>query len=248
MLGIDVGGSGVKGAPVDLATGALAVPERYRVATPQPATPTAVAGAVTEVVEHFDWKGPFGCAFPAIVRDGIVLSAANIDDSWIGVDGEALFSDATGQPVTMLNDADAAGLAEISVGAGWGVKGVVILLTFGTGIGSGMFVDGVLVPNTELGHLEFRGEPAEDLAAARLVEDEDMPLDEWTERVAAYLRHVERLFSPNLFIFGGGISKRFDEFANAITGAVPIVPAMLRNNAGIVGAAMAAQQRFGGIE
>lgn len=237
ILGIDIGGSGIKGARVDLDEGVLAG-ERFRIPTPQPATPDAVAGVVAQIVEHFSWQGPIGCGLPAVVIDGVATSAANIDASWVGTDAGGLLSGATGRTVTMINDADAAGVAEMQFGAGRGHDGVVLLLTFGSGIGSALFVDGDLVPNTELGHLEFKGMKAEHYAAARLVEHEAMRMETWVPRVADYLEHVTRLFSPRLIIFGGGISKRFDTFGSAFEVGVPIVPAQLRNNAGIVGAAM----------
>ncbi|NNF68665.1 MAG: ROK family protein [Acidimicrobiia bacterium] len=243
-FGIDIGGSGIKGAPVDLDNGELAA-DRHRIRTPQPAKPRPVMEVAAAVVAHHGWDGPVGCAFPAIVQHGVVLSAANVDDEWIGVDGAALLADIVGHETALLNDADAAGLAEMRYGAGRDQRGVVMTLTFGTGIGSGMFVDGVLVPNSELGHLELDGEVAEDRAAARLVERDDMDLSDWLPRVDRYLGHLERLFSPDLFIFGGGISKRFDEFAGAFTTRAPVVPAKLRNQAGIVGAALAAYERFG---
>jgi polyphosphate glucokinase len=237
-LGIDIGGSGIKGALVDLERGVL-VTDRHRIPTPQPATPEAVAGVVAKVADHFSWRGPIGCGLPAIVVDGIARSAANIDDSWVGTDAAAVLSDATGRTVTLINDADAAGLAEMRYGAGRGRRGVVLLLTFGSGIGSALFTDGRLVPNTELGHLEFKGMTAEHYAAARLVEHDSMEMTIWVARVAEYLAHVTRLLSPDLIVFGGGISQRFDEFGDALqSGVVPVVPAALRNNAGIVGAAM----------
>jgi polyphosphate glucokinase len=246
MLGIDIGGSGIKGAQVDLETGALAT-KRYRIKTPRPATPEAVAKVVTRIVRHFAWTGPFGCGLPAVVRDGVARSAANIDDAWIGTDAAGLFSAATGLGGTVLNDADAAGLAEMRYGSGRDAQGVVLVLTFGSGIGSALFVDGALVPNTELGHLEFRGMDAEHYAAARLVEHDGMDLESWVRRVDEYLRHLTMVLSPSLIIFGGGISKRFATFAPALAGVgVPVVAARLRNNAGIVGAALAAHENTGG--
>lgn len=244
QFGIDIGGSGIKGAPVDLDAGDLAG-DRHRIKTPQPAMPRPVMETAAEVVAHHAWTGPIGCAFPAIVQHGVVLSAGNIDPSWIGVHGEELLSEITGVPVAMINDADAAGLAEMRYGAGRDRGGLVMTLTFGTGIGSGMFIDGVLVPNSELGHLELDGAVAEHRAAARLVERDDMDVNDWLVRVDRYLKHLERLFSPDLFIFGGGISKRFHDFEGAFTTRAPVVPAQLRNNAGIVGAALAASERFG---
>lgn len=237
-FGIDIGGSGVKGAPVDLDAGEL-LSERYRIPTPQPATPHAVAAVVKQILDEFSWEGPFGCAMPSIVRRGVVESAANIDKSWIGVDGEGLLSELTGRPVHLLNDADAAGLAEVEYGAARKERDVVLVLTFGTGIGSALFIDHVLVPNTELGHLEFKGMPAEHYAAGRLHEEDGLSFDEWGDRVDEYLQHLERLFSPDLFVIGGGISKRFDEFADRLHVRARVEPAKLRNTAGIVGAALA---------
>ncbi|MDH3194175.1 MAG: ROK family protein [Acidimicrobiia bacterium] len=243
-FGIDIGGSGVKGAPVDLDKGKL-LTERFRILTPQPSTPRAVGQVVKEILDHFEWQRPFGCAMPSVVRRGIVESAANIDKSWIGVDGAALFSEITGRKVSLLNDADAAGLAELKFGAARKEEGLVILLTFGTGIGSAMFIDGTLVPNTELGHLEFKGIPAEHYAAGRLHEEEegDLSFHEWGDRVAEYLRHLERLFSPDLFVIGGGISKQYSEFHDRLQVATKVVPAKLRNEAGIVGAALASPRK-----
>ncbi len=238
-LGVDIGGSGVKGAPVDLSTGEL-VAERRRLETPQPSTPDAVAAAMAEVVGAFATDGPIGCTFPGIVQQGVVRSAANMDPSWIDTDAAALFADATGRPVVVLNDADAAGLAEARFGAARGREGVVLVLTFGTGIGSALLNDGELVPNTELGHLELDGHDAESRAAAAVREDEDLSWEEWGERVDRYLQHLEWLFTPDLFVVGGGVSKRFDKFADQLHLKTEIVPAELRNNAGIAGAALVA--------
>jgi polyphosphate glucokinase len=242
MFGIDIGGSGVKGAPVDVAAGALLVPKRYRIPTPQPSTPDAVLDVAAQIAAHFDWHGPIGCAVPAVVTDGITRSAANIDPSWIGTDARSMLQERTGCDVVMLNDADAAGIAEMRFGAGRNVPGVVLLLTLGTGIGSALFVDGTLVPNTELGHLEFDGDEAEHQAAARLVEEEEMDLEPWARTLDRILRHMEHLFTPNLIILGGGISKRADEFLHWLHTSAPIVPALLRNQAGIIGAATAASE------
>lgn len=240
-LGIDIGGSGIKGAVVNAETGEL-VTERLRIATPQPATPAAVARVVAELVGLHKWQGPIGCTFPAIIKNGVAFSAANVDPSWIGTDAARLFATATQSTVTVINDADAAGIAEMTHGAGVGVAGTVILLTFGTGIGSALFRDGKLVPNTELGHLQIDGAVAEHRASDRVREENDMSWKKWGKRVSEYMRHVEFLFSPDLFIFGGGVSKRFEEFAPYLNVKTPVVPAALRNDAGIVGAAMAAVQ------
>ena len=243
VFGIDIGGSGIKGAPVDVKAGDLAA-DRHRIKTPQPATPEAVMDVAAKVVRKFKWDGPVGCALPSVVQHGIVYSAANIDVSWIDTDGQALLAERLEMPVHLLNDADAAGLAEMRFGAGRKEEGVVLLLTFGTGIGSALFYRGQLVPNTELGHLQFRGMDAEHYAAARLVEREEMKLDWWAGRVNEYLRYVEVLFSPDLIIFGGGISKRFKDFKEHLTTRAELVPAKLRNNAGIVGAALAAYEEL----
>lgn len=240
-LGIDIGGSGIKGAIVNTISGEL-VSERLRVATPQPSTPAAVATVVQQLVQQHQWSGPIGCTFPAIIKRGVAFSAANVDKTWIGTDAELLIGEATGQRVKVLNDADAAGIAEIAHGAGRNVSGTVILLTFGTGIGSAFFLDGKLLPNTELGHLEFNGRAAEHSASDRVREEEDLSWKKWGKRVSDYLKHVEFLFSPDLFIFGGGVSKKFNEFAVYLGIDTPVLPATLRNDAGIVGAAMAAVQ------
>ncbi|MEL6892270.1 MAG: ROK family protein [Actinomycetota bacterium] len=242
-FGIDIGGTGMKAAVVDLTNGAL-LTERHRIDTPQPATPEAMAEVVRELVEFHGWGGPVGCAFPAVVRHGIVGSAANIDDSWLDVDADRIFTEALDRHdedgVVMLNDADAAGLAEMRFGVGRGRGGVVMMLTFGTGIGSGLFVDGTLVPNTELGHLELDGHVAEHRAAASAKKREDLSWAAWAERVERYLRHLERLFSPDLFIVGGGASKKADRWLDDVRIDTEIVPAELLNNAGIVGAAIRA--------
>ena len=244
LLGIDIGGSGIKGAPVDLERGEL-VQSRHRIVTPEPATPDAVADVVGEVARFFEWRGPIGCTFPAVVQHGVVWSAANVDKSWIGVDGQALFQRTTGCPLVLLNDADAAGLAEMKFGAGQGQPGVVMMLTFGTGIGSALFINGQLVPNTELGHVELRGKDAELRAAARIREEKGLSWKRWTKRVNEYLAMIEKLFSPDLIIFGGGVSKEHGKFFQYLESRAPVVPAVLFNEAGIVGAALAAQALVG---
>ncbi|MFJ6460331.1 polyphosphate--glucose phosphotransferase [Streptomyces sp. NPDC091387] len=240
IFGVDIGGSGIKGAPVDLDRGDLAQ-ERHKVLTPHPATPEDVAGCVAEVVGHFDWSGPVGITFPGVVTSGVTRSAANVDKGWIDLDARTLLSDKLGLPVTLLNDADAAGIAEMAFGAGRGRKGTVIVLTLGTGIGSALFIDGRLVPNTELGHLELNGHDAEKHASTKAKEDEDLSWHHWAHRVQKYLVHVEMLFSPELFIIGGGVSRKAAKFLPLIEHVrAEMVPAELQNNAGIVGAAMAA--------
>ncbi len=243
-FGIDFGGSGIKGAPVDLVAGDFAA-ERVRIATPQPATPDAVAEVFAELLAQFaEPGGTVGVTVPAVVRHGVVSSAANIDPAWIGTDADALFTRATGKDVHVVNDADAAGLAEVRYGAAKGRRGLVIVTTLGTGIGSAMVYDGVLVPNSELGHLEIDGHDAEKRAASSIKESEGLTYPEWAERLTVYYRTLERLFSPDLFVVGGGVSRDADQFLHLIDIETEIVPAQLRNRAGIVGAALwAADQR-----
>lgn len=242
VLGIDVGGTGVKAAPVDTTTGTL-LDERYRLPTPQPSTPEAVAETIAELTRHFDWKGPAGCGFPGVVRSGVVLTAANVSKKWIGVHANTLLEKSTGVEFAMLNDADAAGIAEMRFGAGKSQMGVVLTLTLGTGIGSALSLDGRLVPNVELGQLELGGRNAETWASAKVREDEDLSWKKWAKRLDAYLVRVHSHLWPELIILGGGISKRFEDFASYLTVDCPVVPAALRNQAGIVGAAIAAAER-----
>ncbi len=237
-LGIDIGGSGIKGAVVNLADGELVV-ERYRLDTPQPATPAAVAEVVGEVVRHFDWHGPLGCTFPAVIKDGIALSAANVDKSWIGTDADTLFEQSTGCPVTVMNDADAAGIAEMTFGAGKEQAGVVFMITLGTGVGSALFYRGVLVPNTELGHLEIRGKDAEKRSSSRAKEEHHWSWKKWAKYLDEHLAVLEMLFTPDLFIIGGGVSKESDKFIPRLKRRARVVPAEFLNEAGIVGAALA---------
>ncbi len=239
VLGIDIGGSGIKGAPVNLETGELTT-ERERIRTPNPSTPEAVAEVVAEVVRHFDWQGPVGCTFPAVIKRGLVQSAANVDKSWIGINGETLLSEHTGGPVALVNDADAAGIAEMQFGIGKGEEGVVILLTFGTGIGSAIFVGGELMPNTELGHLPLRSGDAEQWASDRTRRRDGLKWREWAPRVEEYLGLVESLLSPDLFIIGGGVSRKHGKFLHLLHTRARLVPAHMLNEAGIVGAALAA--------
>ncbi len=242
-LGIDIGGSGIKGAIVDLDKGDL-VGERHRIETPQPSTPQAVAEVVNQIVRHFKWDGPVGCTFPAIVRNGVTMTAANVDKSWIGTDAAGLFAQATGRKVRVLNDADAAGIAEMTFGAGRGRQGgVVILLTFGTGIGSAIFLDGKLLPNTEFGHvpMPMKGIVAEHYCSERIRKEEDLKWGAWATRANHYLGLLELLFSPDLFIIGGGISKKADKWLPLLKARAALAVAELQNEAGIVGAAMAVQ-------
>ncbi|MEU3658239.1 polyphosphate--glucose phosphotransferase [Streptomyces sp. NPDC032940] len=242
IFGVDIGGSGIKGAPVDLDRGDLAQ-ERRKVLTPHPATPDGVADGVKQVVDHFGWTGPVGLTFPGVVTGGAtVRTAANVDKSWVDTDARALFGERLGGlDVTVVNDADAAGVAEMHFGAGRGRRGTVVLLTFGTGIGSAVFTEGVLVPNSELGHLELDGHDAEKRASSKVKDDHDLSWEQWAHRVRKYLAHVEMLFSPELFIIGGGVSRKSHKFLPYLEGIrAEIVPAQLQNNAGIVGAAMRA--------
>ena len=243
VLGIDIGGSGIKGAPVDVTTGTLAK-ERFKVPTPQPALPDAVAAAVGTVAAEFSWSGPAGITFPGVVTRGIIRTAANLDPAWIGVDGRDLFITAAGlADVHVLNDADAAGQAEMRFGAGAGEEGTVVMLTFGTGIGSALFTGGVLVPNTEFGHIEIRGKDAEKRASDRAREEKDLGWAHWAGRVDEYMTHLEALLWPDLFIVGGGVSRKSDKFLPLLSRLrARVVPAAMHNDAGIVGAALAAAQ------
>ncbi|MVN86118.1 ROK family protein [Deinococcus sp. HMF7620] len=239
-LGIDIGGSGIKGAPVDTLTGQL-VGERRRIPTPEGAAPADVKAVVAELVRGFGLPGPVGVTFPGIVQRGRTLSAANVHKDWIGLDADTLLSEAVGQEVHLLNDADAAGLAEARFGAGAGQDGTVMVLTFGTGIGSALIHNGVLVPNTELGHLWLRDKHAETWASDRARERDDLNWKQWSKRACSYLQHLELLFSPELFIIGGGISKKADKWTPHLTlDRSRVVPAQLLNEAGIIGAAMQA--------
>jgi polyphosphate glucokinase len=239
-LGIDIGGSGIKGAPVDVDTGQLLAP-RQKIATPRPAKPEPVADVVKQLTTAFSWTGPVGITFPGVVTDGVTRTAANLDPSWIGTDAGALFAKATGDKVRVLNDADAAGVAEMTFGAGVGQKGTVLMLTFGTGIGSALFTQGTLVANTEFGHVEIDGKDAEKRASERAKVLHDMSWSKWAGRVDEYMQHMEALLSPGLIIVGGGISKESHKWVPLLTGVrAEIVPAALLNDAGIVGAAMSA--------
>ncbi len=246
-LGIDIGGTGIKGAVVDLIAGGL-ITERHRVPTPQPSTPENVAKVITEIARAHQWSGIIGAAFPAVVKNGVALSAANVDKSWIGTDVDALFTEVTGSSVTVMNDADAAGVAEVAFGAAKGVAGVVLVLTLGTGIGSALFIDGRLVPNTELGHVELDDHDAEKMAAASARERDDLTWEQWAARVQHYLEHLERLFTPDLIVLSGGVSKKPEKWLPHVHIRTPLQIAVLRNNAGIAGAAlMAAAAQSGDI-
>jgi polyphosphate glucokinase len=239
LLGIDIGGTGIKGAVVDVDKGELAT-DRMRIDTPHPATPDAVADVVAEIVAHFEWTGPFGCTFPGVVQHGRVESAANVDKSWIDIDAAARFAQTAGAPCTVINDADAAGLAEMRHGAGKDRGGTVLLLTLGTGIGSALFTEGVLVPNTELGHVKVHGHDAEKRAAESAREREDLSWHKWAHRLNDVFAVLEHLLNPDLLIIGGGVSKKSEKFFPHLETRAELVAAHLLNQAGIVGAAMAA--------
>ncbi len=240
ILGIDIGGTGIKGAPVDVENGSLLAP-RFRLLTPSPSKPKPMAETVAEIARHFAWTGPIGCGFPALVQAGVVRSAANIHKKWIGVDAQALFADVTGCPVIVLNDADAAGLAEMTFGAGRGRNGVVMIITIGTGLGTALFLNGQLVPNTELGHIEIGGQDAELRASDAARQRDKLSWKRWAKRFNKYLNTLERLFSPDLFILGGGASKKHEKFIPLLSVRAEILPAQLLNEAGIIGAALAAR-------
>jgi len=240
ILGIDVGGSGIKGAPVDISTGEL-LEERYRIKTPKGAKPEPVAETVAKIANYFDWKGPIGIGFPAPVKGGVAMMAANISKKWVGVNVDELFSQTTGYPCTTLNDADAAGLAEMEFGAGHGQPGTVIVLTLGTGIGTAIFHGGNLLPNAEFGHVEVDGYEAEFQASDFARKREDLSWKQYAQRLDRYLEVMEKLFWPNLFIVGGGISKRHEKYLPLLTIDTPVVPAQMLNEAGIIGAALAAR-------
>jgi polyphosphate glucokinase len=241
ILGIDVGGTGIKGSPVDIDTGSL-LAERYRLLTPQGAKPSPVAEVVKNVALQFDWHAPIGCGFPAVIRNGVAESAANINQKWIGLNVAQLFSEATQCPVYVVNDADAAGLAEVTFGAGKGVHGVVMMITIGTGLGSALFIDGKLVPNTELGHIEVECDDAESITSDVVRKQQDLSWKKWAKRLDKYLCTLESLFSPDLMILGGGAVKNQDQFMPLLTLRTRVIPAELGNDAGIVGAALAASQ------
>ncbi len=239
-FGVDVGGSGIKGGIVDLDTGQL-IGERFKLLTPQPATPAAVAKTVAAVVNEFGWTGPLGVTYPGVVTRGVVQTAANVDKSWIGINaGDVIAKELNGQQVVVLNDADAAGLAEERYGAGKDKSGVVVLLTFGTGIGSAVIHNGILLPNTELGHLEVGGKEAEHRAASSVRDRRGLSYKKWAKQVTRVLVALENAFWPDLFIAGGGISRKADQWIPLLKNRTPVVAAALQNTAGIVGAAMAA--------
>jgi len=241
VLGIDIGGTGIKGALVDTESGVL-LTERYRILTPEGALPQPVASTVALVAEQFNWQGPIGAGFPAVVRGGVVYTAANIDSSWIGVNADTLFSEATHCPVHVLNDADAAGLAEMRFGAGKDQKGVVLIVTIGTGLGTAIFTNGQLLPNTEMGHIEIDGEDAEVRASDAARKRDDLSWKKWGKRFNKYLMRLEALLWPDLIILGGGAVKNFDKFSENLTLQARLTTAEFMNEAGIVGAALAASK------
>ncbi|OIK06456.1 polyphosphate glucokinase [Streptomyces monashensis] len=237
VLGVDIGGTGIKGAPVDLRSGSL-IGERVRIPTPHPATPEAVADVVVQVLSRIGVPGPVGLTLPAVIRGGKVQTTSNIDPAWMETDAAQLFARATGRDVRVVNDADAAGIAEMRFGAGKGRKGVVVMVTLGTGIGSAVFSDGFLVPNSELGHLPLHHGDAEDWAAESVREHDELSWKKWAHRLEKYLELVQRLLWPDLIVIGGGVSKKADKFLPYIELRTEIVPAQLLNDAGIVGAAL----------
>ena len=239
ILGIDIGASGIKGAPVNTRTGDMTA-ERLRIPTPEGAEPGAVSQVVAQIVRHFSWSGPVGCGFPAAVRHGRALTAVNISRDWIGESAVELFQQAVGRSVTVINDADAAGLAEMRFGAGRGRAGLVMILTLGTGIGTALFIDGRPVPNTELGQIEFRGKMAEERAAAVVRKRQNLSWAKWARRLDDYLHRMEYYFWPDLMIVGGGVSKKAEKFLPLLTLQTEVVTAQMLNDAGIVGAALSA--------
>lgn len=240
ILGIDIGGSGIKGAPVDTEKGELSA-ERHRIPTPNPSTPDSVASVIAEITQHFEWYGPVGCGFPAVVQNGISRTAANIHKDWVDTHVAELFSERAHLPVRVVNDADAAGMAEITFGAGRGRTGVVLIVTIGTGLGTSVFIDGRLLPNTELGHIQLHGRDAELFASDAVRKKEDLSWKEWAERFDQYLCALEDLIWPDLIILGGGASKKHKKFTKYLTTRAEVLPAQLRNEAGIIGAALAAR-------
>ncbi|MCK4893164.1 MAG: ROK family protein [Calditrichia bacterium] len=240
ILGIDIGGSGLKASIVEIESGKL-ITERERIPTPRPANPDSVAKTVSKLVKKFDWSGPVGCGFPAVVQNGIVRTASNIDKSWIGTDVKTLFQERTGRPFCVINDADAAGIAEMTFGAGKNKNGSVVIITVGTGIGSSFFIEGQLFPNTEFGQFQMNGKIAEKYAADATRKEMNLSWKKWGKRFNDYLQHLHFLLWPDLIILGGGISKKFEKYSQFLHINTEIVPAQLLNDAGIIGAAVAAR-------
>jgi polyphosphate glucokinase len=245
VLGIDIGGTGIKAAPVDVTAGTLTA-ERLKLPTPHPPTPDAVVDVIKQLVAHFDWSGPTGVTFPGVVIQGVIRTAPNLDPAWIDVEATKLIGKAAGVPVSVINDADAAGVAEMRFGAGRGHDGTVLMITLGTGIGSALFYNGVLIPNTEFGHIEIHGQDAESRASEHAREVDDLSWGKWAGRLDTYFDKIEDLLSPSLIIVGGGISKKSDKFLPKLSLRATIVPAALHNDAGIVGAAMTAAAQDAG--
>jgi len=244
ILGIDIGGSGLKGAIVDTIKGEL-ISERHRIPTPQPADPNSIATTFKKIKKHFNWSGTIGCGFPAVVQHGIVRTASNIDRSWIGINIVELFKEKVDNPVFVLNDADAAGIAEMKFGAGLLDGDVVVIITVGTGIGSALFIERKLFPNTEFGQFTMNGKVAEKYAADAIRKNLKLSWKKWAKRFNEYITHLEMLLWPDLIIVGGGVSKKFDKFKKYLTTNTEVIPAKLLNNAGIIGAAIAAEEKFG---
>jgi polyphosphate glucokinase len=243
ILGIDVGGSGIKGAIVDTQKGKL-LTDRYRIPTPKPATPPAMIQTIEEIIMHFEWQGTVGCGFPAAVKNEIVKTASNIDNAWIGVNASAQIEKKTGCPTHLVNDVDAAGCAEVKFGAGKNKFGTIFMAAFGTGIGTAVFHNHILMPNTELGHIPFHNMPAEDYAANSVRKKQNLSWEEWGGRVNEYLQLIEHLIWPDVIIIGGGVSKKFSEFRSYLQLDTDVVPAKNRNHAGIIGAALAASTKL----
>jgi polyphosphate glucokinase len=243
ILGIDIGGSGVKGAVVNTKKGEM-LTDRFRIPTPEPANPEAISEVIGEIVKHFKWTGPIGAGFPGVVQNGIIRTAANVDNSWINTDIDKLLSSVTGCPVNVVNDADAAGLAEMKFGAGRGNKGLVMLITVGTGLGTVMFAGGKLVPNLEMGHIILNGDDAEKYASDAARQNDHLSWTKWADRFNQYLKRIEDLTWPDLIIIGGGVSKKDELFRGLIKSRAKILPAVLQNNAGIVGAAYASRYKY----
>lgn len=237
VLGIDIGGSALKGAPVNIKTGKL-LAERHRIATPDTLSPDKMAREIKNLAAHFSWKGPIGIGFPGVIHDNVIRTSANLHKDFIGLDAGKLFSKVAGVKVSLVNDADAAGIAEVRYGAGKGVKGAVLMLTFGTGVGSALFLDGVLYPNSELGHLQMKGKSAERFVSAAAKERRDLSYKKWAHQVGDYLEQLETILWPELIIVGGGISADHKKWFKHLKIRTPIVPATFLNEAGIVGAAL----------
>ncbi len=239
ILGIDIGGSALKGAPVDTVTGKL-LGERHRIPTPEELSPNEMAAAVKQLAAHFNWNGPIGIGFPGVVHGNVIRTSANLHKDFIDLDAGKLFSKVAGMPVSLVNDADAAGVAEVRFGAGKGLTGTVLLLTFGTGVGSALFTNGQLFPNSELGHLKFKGKDAERFVSAAARERKGESYKKWAHHVSNYLNQLEAILWPELIIVGGGISADHKKWFKYLKLRTPIVPAAFLNQAGIVGAALAA--------